>query len=300
MHAESFNEKNKELDLYELFQILWNKKIYVITISIIAAIISIGISLYLPNTYTSKATLAPTETEKSLYSQLGGLSAIAGFADIGLSSDSASKSQEALERVKSFEFFSKYFLPNVKLENVVAVKNWLSDSNTITYNQTIYNSKTNQWLDKPSEQKAYSAFKKMLEISVDNKTSFITLSIEHKSPYLAKQWVDIIVHNINESMRELDIRNAKNSITFLNESTSSTSVQSIREVIASLLERQMQTLMLASSNADYVWKTIDSSLVPELKSGPNRAFICIVGTLLGSMLSMIFVFILHYRESQNN
>ena len=140
----------------------------------------------------------------------------------------------------------------------------------------------------------------MLEISVDNKTSFITLSIEHKSPYLAKQWVDIIVHNINESMRELDIRNAKNSITFLNESTSSTSIQSIREVIASLLERQMQTLMLASSNADYVWKTIDSSLVPELKSGPNRAFICIVGTLLGSMLSMIFVFILHYRESQNN
>lgn len=300
MYKDDFQKMDKEIDLNELFLILWKKKLYIIGITSLAAIISIGISLYLPNTFTSKSILAPTKSEQSLYSQIGGLSAIAGFANIGLPADTATKSQEAIERVKSFEYFSKYFLPNVKFENIVAVKNWSSETNTLIYDSSIYNSNNNSWITKPSLQKAYSAYVEMLGIGIDNKTSFITLSVEHKSPYIAKDWVDIIIVNINESMRSLDIQNAKNSITFLNESSKETNLQSSKEVIASLLERQMQTLMLASSNKYYVWKVIDSSIVPELKSGPSRAFICIIGTLIGGLLSMFIAFILHYKELDKN
>ena len=56
----------------------------------------------------------------------------------------------------------------------------------------------------------------------------------------------------------------------------------------------MQTLMLASSNEDYIFKTINSPIVPEEKSGPNRAFICIVGTLFGFIFSIILVLIQHF------
>ena len=114
---------------------------------------------------------------------------------------------------------------------------------------------------------------------------------------LLQKWVDIVIYNINESMRELDKLKAQNSINFLNESIKSTNVQSIREVVAKLQETQMQTLMLASSEKEYIFKTLDSAIVPERKSAPKRAVICILGTLLGGILSLLIVLIQVYRES---
>ena len=98
-------------------------------------------------------------------------------------------------------------------------------------------------------------------------------------------------------MRELDKQKALNAINFLNESTNSTSIQSIKEVVAKLQESQMQTYMLASSNEEYIFKILDSPLVPEKKSGPNRASICIIGTLLGAIFSLFIVLIQLYRKS---
>ena len=97
-------------------------------------------------------------------------------------------------------------------------------------------------------------------------------------------------------MREIDKRDAQNAINFLNESTNTTSIQSIREVISALLESKMQTLMLASTNKDYVFKVLDSPIVPELKSGPYRSIICLIGTLIGGFISLLIVFIQHYRK----
>ena len=51
----------------------------------------------------------------------------------------------------------------------------------------------------------------------------------------------------------------------------------------------MQTLMLASSNEAYVFKTLDSQISQEYRSEPNRALICILGSLLGFMISVFIV-----------
>ena len=59
----------------------------------------------------------------------------------------------------------------------------------------------------------------------------------------------------------------------------------------------MQILMLASSNEAYVFKAIDSPFVPEKKSSPRRALICIIGTLIGAILSLIIVFSQYYRKA---
>jgi len=91
-------------------------------------------------------------------------------------------------------------------------------------------------------------------------------------------------------MRKLDSEQAEKSIAFLNESALTTNVQPIKEAIAKLLESQMRTLMLTASNEAYVLKVIDSPIVPEKKSKPSRSVICIVGTILGGLLSLIIVF----------
>jgi uncharacterized protein involved in exopolysaccharide biosynthesis len=54
--------------------------------------------------------------------------------------------------------------------------------------------------------------------------------------------------------------------------------------------------MLAAASEEYVFQVIDPPVAPELKSEPSRALICILGVLLGGMLSVVFVLIRHYAK----
>ena len=99
-------------------------------------------------------------------------------------------------------------------------------------------------------------------------------------------------------MRSEDIRVAEASIQFLNDSKELTQIQSVKEVIADLLENEIQTLMLASANKNYIFKVIDSPIIPEKKSGPNRAIICVLITISGLIFSILLVIFNTYRKSQ--
>ena len=111
---------------------------------------------------------------------------------------------------------------------------------------------------------------------------------------IAKQWLDLIIKHINVSMRENDIDLAENSINFLNKTYESTSLQNIRLALSSLTEAQIQTLMLASANKDYVFKILDSPIAPELRSSPKRTLICIIGIIIGMISGILFTIFTHY------
>ena len=291
------NSLDNEIDLAELFSIIWNKKLFISIFTSIAALISVLYALYLPNIYTSSSLLAPTTEDNSLSSQLGSFSGLAGLAGVSLPAGTISNSQIAVKRIESFEFFSKYFLPNIKLEDLMAVDEWDAKNNSLIYDDSEFNSTSNEWSRKPSDQKAYKEYKRALSISQEELTGLVYLSMKHKSPVVAQNWVDTIIYNINECMREIDKQDAQNSIDFLNESLKNTNSQSIKVVFAKLMESQMQTLMLASSNEAYVFKTINSPIVPEDKSSPSRALICILGTLLGGILSILIVLFRNFRQT---
>ncbi len=292
MNLYNSKDSSKELDLTEIVITIWNNKKIIASITSIAAIISVIVALLLPNIYVSKTLLTPTSSEDSLQSKLGGLSSFAGIAGVTLPKAGSNKSEEAVERIKSFEFFSTYVLPNIQLENIVAVKKWIPEENSLIYDKKIYDKATNTWPEgKPSAQEAYKVYGEKLGVIQDKKTSFVSISIEHFSPYVAQKWVSIIIKEINENMRKIDSQQAEKSIAYLNKSAASTNIQPIRDAIARLLESQMRTLMLTASSEAYVFKVIDSPIVPERKSKPSRAVICIIGTLLGGFLSLVIIFL---------
>ena len=183
-------------------------------------------------------------------------------------------------------------------------QSWNRKTNTITYKEKLFDDAAKKWIREvkapksiiPSNQEAFREYKKIISVTEDKKTKYVTLSIRHQSPYVAQNWVSIIVDNINESMRKETKDISDQSITFLNEKYEETSVNDLRKAIAELIDAQMQKLMFASVRNDYVYKTIESPLVPELKSSPNRAVICIVGTLIGFFLSIILVLIIQLRK----
>jgi uncharacterized protein involved in exopolysaccharide biosynthesis len=55
--------------------------------------------------------------------------------------------------------------------------------------------------------------------------------------------------------------------------------------------------MLAEASPEYAFVTVSPAMVPEEKSQPKRALICILGTILGGMLSVLWVLIMHYARS---
>ena len=210
-------------------------------------------------------------------------------------------------RIKSFDFFSKYFLPEIKLENLIAIKKWNPKENIITYDEDLFIVQNNEWIRDvsypkskvPSKQEAYLVYRDILNISVDESTSFVTISIKNHSPFVAKSWLELIINGINKSMRDEDIEIALNSIEYLKQYGETTNFQSLKVSVANLMESQLHTLMLASSTDDYIFSVIDPPVAPELRSEPNRVMILIVGTLIGFLVSIFLVFTYGYFKNEN-
>jgi len=299
------NEKlDDRLNLFELFRILWTSKFIIISITSAISLLALIYSLSLPNIYTSKTTLAPQGSSDNITSTLGQLSSIAAFGGISLPADSATISQEAIKRITSYSFFSEYFLPNIKLENIMAVESWDPKNDLIIYDTNDFNAEKGIWIRNvkfpktviPSNQEAFRIYQDIVKISEDKDTSFVSLSVDHVSPKIAKKWAEIIINEINSSMQNRDRKRAESSIEFLNDYSKSNNLQALQDAISNLLEIEMQTLMLTSANESYVYKVIDYPIVPEIKSKPDRPLIIIAGMLFGFLISLTLVLFRHYGQ----
>jgi uncharacterized protein involved in exopolysaccharide biosynthesis len=93
---------------------------------------------------------------------------------------------------------------------------------------------------------------------------------------------------VNESLR---------SIAFLEEKIKSTELSELRALFAKMIQEQTKSVMLGNVRPEYLFNVIDPAIVPERKTGPARAMICILGTFIGGILSCLLVFLRHYGSS---
>lgn len=287
-----------EINVRDLIKVLWDKKFFISSVTSLFAIIAIIYSLSLSNVYESQTILAPANDSDSSMGMLQQYSPMASLAGISLGSDTAKdKSLEAIARINSFDFFSEFILPEISLQDLMALKKWNSSSNTVEYDNNIFNSNKNIWIESiPSAQEAFARYKKIMSISQDRKTQFVNITITHKSPYIAQEWVSIIVRNINMSMRDNEKNKVKKSIDFLNNQAMAVKYEEVRQSITALQQEQIKSLMLIEASQEYIFKSISSPIAPEFKSGPPRSAIIIVITLLGLVLSLIIVLINHFNN----
>ena len=116
------------------------------------------------------------------------------------------------------------------------------------------------------------------------------MEIKHFSPKLTKEWLDKIVYSINEKARAKAIFEAENSIEYLKPQFQSADLSEVRVILASLIQEQIQQIMLAKSKPEYLFKVIDPPYSSESKSEPKRSVICIIGAFIGMFLSMLIGF----------
>ena len=304
-HSNDFND---EIDLLELFNVLWDGKWIIVSVTAFASIIAVIYSLSLPNIYESKALLVPTKSSSGISGNLQSYSGLAGLAGIRLpSGGEESNSGKAIQKIGSLSFFTNNILTNIYLPDLMAVKSWDSKTNTVTFNENIYSINSKTWVRDysypqeqiPSAQESFKVFQnKHLSLSEDKKTGFSTLSIKHQSPYIAKQWAELVVNEINSYYREKDKSESEKSVSYLNQQISTNGLSEIKLVLAQLLQEETKKLTLIEANQFYVFEYIDPPAVMELKSEPKRAIICIVIALFGGVISILIVFIRHYFFSK--
>ena len=295
-----------EINIYEIISIINRKKFIIFSITSIFVILSLIYAFSTPNKYSSHALLAPSDDSNSseMLGQLGGFANLAGLS----LDESGDKTDEAIERIKSFEFFKEYILNESVLVDLMAAKGWNSSDKKVIYDSNKYDLKSGKWVrksfipftsipNKPSTQEAYKYFKNMLFVSQNSSTGFTELSVTHFSPHVAQRWCENIIININKSMREEERLRVQNSIDFLNEQYKNSNYKELKVAASSLVEEQMKSLMFVEASESFVFKVIDSPIVSEFKSSPKRLIILIAGFIFGLLTSSSVILFNHYKQN---
>lgn len=302
------NEED-DIDLKELFSVIWGGKWITLTITLIFAMSAVYYSLNLPNIYKASAVLIPANSEDAsgsgmLASRLGGLASMAG---VNLGGGVTDKTKVAIETLQSRAFLGDFInRHNLKAE-ILAVKKWDASSNKLVFDSEIYNEKINKWKwhtsshwkknTSPSEQEAIEEIKKKMLVTFDEDKGLITLNVSHQSPYISQQWVSWLIDDINQHMRKNDIKEAHKNIQYIKKQLDETPIADMQKIFYLLIEQQTKIMMLAEVSDEYVLKIIDPAVVPEKKDKPQRAIICIMATLSGGVLGIFLSCLLHIRTS---
>jgi uncharacterized protein involved in exopolysaccharide biosynthesis len=288
-------------DIVILFRLLMGNLKTLILITSLFAVTSIIVALLIPNTFRSGVLLAPAADESSnlagLASRFGGLASLAGINLGGLGKNNLPNSDLALEIMKSRAFLGNFITQHNLAVKLVAVSHWDEETNQLVIDPDIYNEATATWVRDvgpplktiPTIEELHERFLNRLTINEDDETGLIRVAITYYSPHEAKRWVDLLLKDLNEYMRQRDIKEAEDSIKYLEQQISKTNLAKMQEVFYQLIEQQTQQVMLAKIRSEYVFTTVDPAVVPEKRYSPKRAIIVILSTFLGGLVAIAFV-----------
>jgi uncharacterized protein involved in exopolysaccharide biosynthesis len=294
--SSDFNRAD-EIDLRELFGILWQGKWWIIGITFVLAVVGVAYGLNLPNIYQSTGIFAPAQKQGragALSSQLGGLAAIAG---VNLGGGDSNDIDQAMALITSWSFLESLVQRHNLKPMVLGLKGWDNTSRSLIWDTDVYEVRSGKWVrepppgksPEPSSYETYKALREMVNVRFDVNTALVTVTIAHYSPEVAQSWVELLVSEVNRDFQSRDMKEAKRNISYLQEKIQQTGIAEMQAVFYGMIEAQMKTLMLAEVGDDYLLRPVVTPKVAEIKSKPARALIALFAAFLGCFLSTIVV-----------
>jgi len=289
--------REDEIDLRELFNVLWQGKWVIIAVTFLFAVAGVFYALSLPNVYKSEGIYAPAQKQGGsggLGGQLGGLASLAG---VSLGGGDSNDIDQALVLMKSWSFIEQVINKHNLKPLIMGVKGWNKTTGELIWDENVYDPITKKWLREPTKgQKAeptsyetYRVFKNILEANYDNKAGMITITVEYYSPVLAKEWVNMIVSAVNEHFQLRDMTKAKKSIAYLQEKINETGIAQMQSVFYGMIEAQTKTLMLAEVDQRYLLVDVVKPKSADFRSSPKRALILILFIFVGGLFIIILL-----------
>lgn len=299
MNSYKPQERNDQIDLRVIFNIIWKRKIIIAVATAGIGLFSVLYSLSLPNIYESKVVLAPSTSSEStninISGTAGALARVAGI-DLGGGSDKGPNINLAVEKITSRQFVKDFINKNDFQPELLAVKNWDSAQNIIVYSKKGYDSENDSLTYVPRDIDVYKGYMDRIGVFFDKRTKFTHISFKHYSPYFAKELLDNLVLTINNDIRDIDVKVANESIKFLEDQIAKTNVSDLKLIFSKLIEKNIKTVLLAEVNPEFVFTVVDPAYVPDLKSAPSRGLMCILITIFGFLFVVTFITIFDYIQ----
>lgn len=291
------------LSISSFLGIFWRLKWLIIIITSLSAGLSVFYAVSQPDVYRAHL-IAVTPDDKGnnpmsgLSGQLGGL---AGIAGISLGGSSDQKLEQIKELIRSRSFLQNFIEKHNLVVDILAATDWDKSKNKIIYNKTLYDEKNHKWVRTPPPFKdivptpweAYSVLLTKINIDALVKKKMLKISVDHYSPYKAKEWVELLLSDINEFYRIRSKNEAERSIDYLKEALDKTNISEVKTMFYGLLQDQIKGEMLSEVRQEFALETYSAAVLPEDKDHPRRAMICILGTLLGGVFSLIIALIIN-------
>jgi uncharacterized protein involved in exopolysaccharide biosynthesis len=306
--AKQFGIVGDEIDLRQWLSILWMNKKLILTITFCFSVIGGIYALSLPNIYKAQAILAPADENSggglsAMVNQFGGLASLAG---VNLGKGTVDKGAMAIEVLKSRSFLNEFIRHREIAVNLLASDSW--NGTELLIDQDLYDSSTNTWgrsllidnAKSPTDWDLYNAFEKILDIQQDKLTGLVIISVEHKSPVVAKNWVDWLISDLNSHIRETDVKEAQTSVSFLEKQLKQTPIADMQAMFYQLIEKQYQTIMLANVREQYMFKVVDPAVVPQDRERPKRTLLILLSIILGGCVGIIFSLVRNKKNKKNN
>ena len=290
-----------EIELKELFLVLWEGKYLIGLVTSIAAMLSVVSALMLPNIYSSVSVLVPKDSDSGtgqIARSYGGIAALAGVA---LPSGGSGDAQLAKQAISSVTFVENYLMDEILVE-LMAVEKWDPSKDRLEIDPDLYDVKKNLWVravsfpfsPRPHVDEAMMVYRNHVQVSEDKETGALTLTVKHLSPSVAQKWNRLIIKGVNDFLRTRKISDADAAIAYLTEQRATSQLVKMDDIFSGLIEEQTKKKMLASVHENYLFDVIQSPTRPIFKSEPRRALICVLGTLLGGMLALVLCLLDHY------
>jgi uncharacterized protein involved in exopolysaccharide biosynthesis len=284
---KSQEEVSAEIDLVATARrIVARWKLLLVT-AVFGGLIAASVAFWLPDEFHVEVVVAPVQQQSggglgAIGERFGGLAALAGV-DLG----GGGNSEEAVATLASAGF-TREFIESENLIPLLFQDRWDSAG-----------AKWKTGSKVPTLEKAVTFFNdEVKQVTHDRKTGLTTLAITWRSPDLAAKWANGMIKLANERLRTEAISNAEQSVEYLKRELQKTNMVELQQAIYRVMETQINSAMLANIQHQYAFKVIDPAVAPEKKSGPKRAVMILIGTLLGAFLAAVCLFALYAAQGK--
>tara|TARA_B100000965_G_scaffold406284_1_gene444398 strand:+ start:1576 stop:2505 length:930 start_codon:yes stop_codon:yes gene_type:complete len=175
---------------------------------------------------------------------------------------------EIIQIINSRDFVVNLVQENNFLKYLFAAESYDSVSNTIIYNDVLYDEEKNLWkgdyarfnketLDLVDHALIQEVFLSNIEI-VKIDPLFYSLNFSSIAPYVSREVLDSLIKKVNEHFMDIEISKAENKINYLNSEYGSAQIIGLKESITDQISSQIEQLVNVKSINEIALIRIDN------------------------------------------
>lgn len=315
-------KNDDEISLIDLFAVLLHRKWLVIGMTLGGAIFSLVFSIislvlppeksFLPNQYTPQAQMLINNDESSS-SALGNLSSMAAMAGVNLGSSGGI----------SYSELAKYLVNSNTIQDSVIEKfNFIEE-----------------WeIEKSPKASSRKMLKEKLKSNFDEDSGVFTVSFTDIDPKLGQEVVNYVVELLEKRFKDLGVDKNELQKTNLEENINNTYDQivtlqkqiqdieksvnnvyspynapsivmdttlikmelTVQEEVYKQLKAQYESLKVTMASEQPIFQILEYAEIPDQKSKPSRAKLCIIITFAAFFISVFIAFLLNAISNIKN